>query len=160
MPVPDKIRVDYPALGYGGLSGRLADGRFFLVYMTGAAPAGQAAVDRWIAVRHLFDADGNHLDPVSRVGGYCRDVDTFREDRDRAQEQTEIELARFVAGLVLLKFEVCPVDVRLFGVLLDDVEYGFFHQPPDTVGPDVDCVIHMPRDHWYYEPWNSGEYDT
>lgn len=86
--------------------------------------------------------------------------DTFRDDRDRAEEQVEIECAKILAELEPLKFEVCPVDVRLFGVLLDDVEYGFFYQSPDTVGPDVDCVIHMPRDHWYYPPWDSGNYST
>lgn len=159
MPAPDKIRICY--VGDRGHQGRLSDGRLFIAYTTGAAPEGQAGMDRVLAVLHLFDADGNHLETESRLGGYCREQDTFLEDQQRAGRAAEAALDQLLAELTSLQPESCPVDIRPFGLLLDGVEYGFFYQPDDDENGMSEVVIHMPRDHWYFPwSWDTGEYDT
>ncbi len=159
MKAPEKIRVAYEDTDFGH-QGRLSDGRLFIACTTGTAPKGQYTVDRVIAVLHLFDADGNHLDTVSRLGGYCQDTNTYREDRRRASAAADAALEDLLAGLVPLQPKICTVDVRLFGLLRDDVEYGFFFRPMVEDGSEDEWVIHMPRNHWYHPPWDSGEYDT
>src|SRR5262249_16903932 len=129
MKPPEKIRVCYEEPDYGH-QGRLSDGRLFIAFATGTAPKGQHWVDRVIAVLHVFDADGNHLSTTSRLGGYCRDHVTYRADRDRASEAASTALDDLLAELAPLRPERCPVDVRLFELLIDGVEYGFFYRPP------------------------------
>jgi len=159
MEPPEKVRVCYeePAFGH---QGRLSDGRQFIAFTTGAAPAGQHWVDRVLAVLHLFDADGNHLHTESRVCGYCRNHDTYREDRDRARDASGAVLDELLAGLAPFRSERCPVDVRLFGQLIGGVEHGFYYRSVVDDGSEDEWVIHMPRNHWYFPPWDTGEYDT
>jgi hypothetical protein len=159
MNAPEKIRVAYedPAYGY---QGRLSDARLFIAFTTGAAPKGQSWVDRVIAVLHLFDAEGNHLGTESRLGGYCRDMDSYRADRDRAGKAAWAALDQLLASLVPFRPTRCPVDVRPFGLLIDGVEYGFFYHHVVEDGQEFEWVVHMPRNHWYYAPWDIGEYDT
>jgi hypothetical protein len=159
MPPPEKIRVCYEDTDYGH-QGRLVDGRLFIAYTTGAAPKGQHWVDRVIAVRHLFDADGNHLATESRLAGYCQQHETYRADRDRARDASWVELDKLLVELAPFNPEYCPVDIRLFGLVIGVVEYGFFYRPRAGEEGEEPWVIHMPRNHWYYPPWDSGEYDT
>ena len=70
MP-PDKIRIPLDEHRFENV-GRLADGRQFMAFVTGAMPKGmkypspdQYHLKRWLAVSHLFDSEGNHL--VKRI---------------------------------------------------------------------------------------------
>jgi hypothetical protein len=159
MRPPEKVRVAYEDPD-DGHQGRLSDGRLFIAYTTGAAPKGQHWVDRVIAVLHLFDADGHHLGTEARLGGYCRDQDSYRGDRDRASAAAWAALDQLLAGLAPLQPRRRPVDVRLFGLLIDGVEYGIFFRPIVEEQSEDEWVIHMPRNHWYHPPWDSGQYDT
>jgi hypothetical protein len=159
MEPPEKVRVCYEEPDYGH-QGRLSDGRQFIAFTTGSAPLGQHWVDRVVAVLHLFDPDGNHLGTESRLGGYCQNHDTYREDDDRATATAWAALDELLARLAPFPPERCPVDVRLFGLVINGVEYGFFFRPVVDDESEEEWVIHMPRDHWYYPPWDTGEYDT
>jgi hypothetical protein len=156
---PDKVRVCYEETDCGH-QGRLSDGRVFVAYTTGAAPAGGHNVDRIVAVLHLFDTDGSHLRTESRLGGLCQNWETYREDRDRAGEVADRALTELLATLA--QFAPCyeRVDVRPFEVQIEGVEYGFVYRVMGDDERTDEYVIHMPRHHWYHAPWTTGEYDT
>ncbi len=159
MRAPEKIRIAYEDPDFGH-QGRLSDGRLFIAFATGTAPRGQHWADRVIAVLHLFDPDGNHLRTESRLGGFCQIGDNYGEHRDRASTAAWAALDSLLAGLAPFEPTRCPIDVRLFGLVMDDVEYGFFFRPIVDDDREDEWVIHMPRNHWYHPPWNTGDYDT
>jgi hypothetical protein len=76
MAKPDKLRIPHDEYRFEGV-GRLPDGTQFMAFVTGAFPAGLEYYlgedwqtrKRWFAVIHRFDADGNHIGSLSRLGG-------------------------------------------------------------------------------------------
>lgn len=159
MEAPKKVRVAYEDTDFGH-QGRLSDGRLFIAFVTGTAPKGQSWVDRIIAVLHLFDTDSNHLETKSRLCGFCQNLSTYRADRDRAEVASSQILGEILTELAQFHPENCPIDVKLFGQVVDNIEYGFYYRPDVDEDETIPWVIHMPRNHWYYPPWNTGGYDT
>jgi hypothetical protein len=113
-------------------------------------------VKRWIAVLHLFDADGNHLRSESRLGGY--DIEGW----DEACGKVDMELQKLLAPLRKKQPKLCDIYVRLFSVVLDGVTHGLFYT--HHVEPEEDYegewVMLEPRDIMFHPPWDSGEYST
>jgi hypothetical protein len=159
---PDKVRIPHQRFEYVG---RLADGRQFMAFVTGAFPDGikfdWVADDwrkfkSWSAVLHLFDAEGNHLSSEARLGGY--DI----EGRGVAGDKAYAELDEILVPLGPGKPVVCDIWVREFSTTIDGVthslQYEVFKAEED--GPIVECVMLEPRDIMFHPPWDSGQYST
>jgi hypothetical protein len=161
---PGKIRVPHDDHRFEYV-GRLADGRQFMAFVTGAFPDGiklnwdtdeWRKVKSWSAVLHLFDAEGNHLNSEARLGGY--DI----EGRDVAGKKAWSELDKMLAQLGSGKLELCDIWVRQFSTAIDGVSHGLRYEAFKGAedGPVVECVMLQPRDIMFHPPWDSGEYST
>ncbi|MCE9545540.1 MAG: hypothetical protein K8T25_08490 [Planctomycetia bacterium] len=166
MPKPDKIRIPLDEGRFENI-GRLPDGTQFMLFVTGAFPTGlkyHSGDDwqlkkKWLAVRHRFDGDGNHLDTESRLGAF--DI----EGRDVAGDKAFGHLEQMYAELCTAgPLEFCDIRVRLFSVEVDGVTHGlFYEQSEEELDPDEvrgEWVMLEPRDIMFHPPWDSGEYST
>jgi hypothetical protein len=128
--------------------GRLADGRQFFCtnpFVPGGAGPGSG---EFLAL-YLFSPEGRLLE--ARIESYgVRSKE--QESRCRADTQT------WLASLGEIEFgriEIQPFSVERFGV-----EFGLIASPPDD-DADYWLVRAQPGDYMaFYEPWDSGEYDT
>jgi hypothetical protein len=161
---PDKVRIprDDHRFEYVG---RLADGRQFMAFVTGAFPDGLELnwytdewrmVKSWTAVLHLFDAEGNHLNIDVKLGGY--DI----EGRDIACDKAWSALDTMLAELGPEKPELTDIWVRQFTVPIAGVTHSLLYKAfkPEDEAPMVECVMLEPRDIMFHPPWDSGEYST
>jgi hypothetical protein len=144
---PVKVRIPCePDYGRFPFCGRLDDDSLFMAFVTGECADGEER--RWVAVLHLFDADGNHLGSEARIGGHdCIGIDV-------AGERADAELARLVAPILPRVKQVGDVFIRPFGVVLNEVLHGLIYDD------GYEAAIFHPRDVWFYFPWDTGEYDT
>jgi hypothetical protein len=161
---PEKLRIPFDE-GRFDCVGRLDDGTQFMAYGTGCFPDGYLLktdteewrdVKRWIAVLHLFDADGNHLRSESRLGGY-----DF-EGWDEACGKANVELRAMLAPLGEKQPELCDIYVRLFSIVVDGVTHGLFytHHVERDEDYEGEWVMLEPRDIMFHPPWDSCEYST
>jgi hypothetical protein len=161
---PDKIRVPHDDHRFEYV-GRLADGRQFMAFVTGAFPDGYKMnldtdewrkVKSWSAVLHLFDAEGNHFRSEARLGGY--DI----AGRGVAGDKAWSELDQMLAHLGPGKPELCDIWVRQFSAKIDGVTHSLLYEAfkGEEDGPVVECVMLEPRDIMFHPPWDSGEYLT
>jgi hypothetical protein len=145
--------------------GRLPEGRQFMAFVTGAFPDGVKLdwdteewqkVKRWMAVLHLFDADGNRLSTEVRLGGF--DI----EGRDVAGDKAWTQLDKMLAGLGPGKPELGEIWVKQFRVSIDGVTHSLLYEQdqPEEDGPVFEYVMLEPRDIMFHPPWDSGEYST
>lgn len=163
MPKPRKIRIPFSEYDPFDCLGKLPDGTQFLAFVTGAFPAdepyysGEDWVDKkkWLAVLHLFDADGKHISSESRRGGVERDrKSVVIENANDYLEDMFKELN--LKG----KPKLCDIRVRLFQVEIDNVLHGLIYEAPVIDGEKMEWVMLEPRDIMFHPPWNSGEYST
>lgn len=161
---PDKIRIPHDDDRFEYI-GRLLDGRQIMAYVTGAFPDGfpidrdpeiWRKAKRWLAVLHLFDAEGNHLGSEARLGGF--DI----EGRDVAGEKAWAELDKMLLGLGPEQIELGDIWVKLFSVSIEGVTHSLLYEQhlPDEDSPAYECVMLEPQDIMFHPPWDSGEYST
>jgi hypothetical protein len=161
---PGKVRIplDNHRFEYVG---HLADGRQFLAFVTGAFPDGVKLnwdtdewrkVKQWMAVLHLFDAEGNHVHSEARLGGF--DI----EGRSVAGEKAWEELDKLLASLHPAAPKLGDICVREFSVSIDGVTHSLLYErhQPEEDGPVIESVMLEPRDIMFHPPWDSGEYST
>jgi hypothetical protein len=137
---PDLIAIDHDDY-HAEHVGRTADGRqFFLT--TPFVPV----ANEFVAL-YLFDEAGKLLDAIIDEFGPRATMD--KEARDRTYEQRLQELG----NVTFERIEVAPFAVERFGTT-----FGLIL---DRDEEDVLSVILMPGDYMaFYEPWDSGDYDT
>jgi hypothetical protein len=161
---PDKLRIPHDDHRFKYV-GRLDDHRQFMAYVTGAFPDDVKLnwetdewrkVKVWIAVLHLFDAEGNHLNSEVRLGGY--DI----EGRDVAGDKAWAELDKMLGDLKPKSPELCGIWVKQFALKIDNVTHSLLYQAvqPEEDGPAFESVMLEPRDIMFHPPWDSGEYST
>jgi hypothetical protein len=161
---PEKLRIPLDERRFDCV-GHLDDGTQFMAFGTGCFPDGYILntdnedwrkVKRWIAVLHLFNADGNHLRSESRLGGY--DIEGW----DEACGKVDVELQNMLAPLRKKRPKLCDIYVKLFSVVLDGVTHGLFytHHVEPEENFEGEWVILEPRDIMFHPPWDSGEYST
>jgi hypothetical protein len=161
---PDKVRIPHDDRRFPYV-GRLADGRQFLAFVTGAFPDGVKLdwdsdawryAKRWMAVLHLFDAEGNHLSSAAKLGGY--DIEGCEVAGNKAWAALDKMLARLGQGEPYLG----DIWVRQFSVQIDGVTHSLLYEAfsPEDDGHVVECVMLVPRDIMFHPPWDSGEYST
>lgn len=128
--------------------GRTSDGRqFFLT--TPFAPAHEGYDGAEFVALYLFDAEGNLLDArIDNLGPRAAlDYDTSNQIYD----QRLAELGRVTFG----RIEIKPFSVERFGL-----QFGLIPLKPRK-GEDEWTVVLLPGDYMaFYEPWDSGDYDT
>ncbi len=165
MAAPDKVRIPYEDFDGGRFQcvGRLADGRQFMAFLTGAFPKGNKypdptsdweSIKRWVGVLHTFDAQGNHLATEVRMGGF------ESEGRDRAEDRACLGLRDLLGGLRDQGAEACDVHVKPFSAEIDGVLYGLFYETYAEDGHEGEYVMLEPNDIMFHPPWDSGEYST
>lgn len=161
---PDKLRVPHDGRRFKYV-GRLADGRQFMAFVTGAFPDHVnlnwdtdewRKVKSWSAVLHMFDAEGNHLSTEVKLGGY--DI----EERSVAVDKAWSELERMLAPLGSGKPELGDIWVRQFAVEIEGVTHSLLYETfqGEEDGPVFEGVMLEPRDIMFHPPWDSGEYST
>jgi hypothetical protein len=134
---PVKVRIPYEP----------DDGRFPLCgQLTGERANGEER--RWVAILHLFDADGGHLRSEERIGGY----DSI--GIDVAGERAGAELAQLLTPILPRVKQVGDVFIRQFEVVLN----GVVHVLAYDAG--YEAAVFHPRDVWFYFPWDTRDYDT
>jgi hypothetical protein len=161
---PDRLRIPHDRHRFEYV-GRLPDGRQFMAFVTGAFPDGVKLnwdtdewrkVKRWIAVLHLFDAEGKRLGTETRVGGF--DI----EGRDVAGQKAWAELDEMLSRLGPGELKPADIWVREFSVTIDGVTHSLLYKKvqPEEDGPVFESVMLEPRDIMFHPPWDSGEYST
>src|SRR5262249_37705803 len=124
---PEKLRI--PGEGPIEYVGRLDDGTQYMTFVTGAVPDGYIfnldnedwrKVKSWIAVLHLFDAQGNQLHSEARLGGY--DIDEQAGDK-AWQLVHEMFNPHRPKGP-----KRCDVFVKLFSRVIDGITHGLIYR--------------------------------
>jgi formate hydrogenlyase regulatory protein HycA len=143
----DEVRFEYV--------GRYGGGRQFMAFVTGAFPRGDPSPDdwarreRWYAVLHHFDADGNHLGTDAWSGG------TTAEGKDEAVERASRKLEGMLTSLG--EHELCDIVVKPFQFEQDGYRFALVYEDPDTF---PEYVVLWPNNIMFHPPWDSGEYST
>jgi hypothetical protein len=161
---PDRLRIPQDG-GRFEYVGRLPDGRQFMAFVTGAFPDGiklnwdtdeWRKVKRWMAVLHLFDAEGNRLSTDVRIGGL--DI----EGRYVAFDKAWADLDEMLSELGPGKPELGDIWVRQFRVSIDGVTHSLLYEQhqPEEGGPLFESMMLDPRAIMFHPPWDSGEYST
>jgi formate hydrogenlyase regulatory protein HycA len=166
MAGPDKLRIPQGEGRFEDI-GRFPDGTQFYGCVTGAFPGGVKyppptdewmRKKRWLAVVHLFDAEGNHLRTDCRLGGMDG------EGREAAGENAYQKLQLLLGELVETKGdpEFQDIWVRPFRVEVEGVVFGLMYEPDEDCpeDPNAGCVMLEPQDVMFHPPWDSGEYST
>ncbi|WP_394541200.1 hypothetical protein PRJ39_12425 [Lysobacter enzymogenes] len=128
--------------------GRLADGRqFFLTTPFAGALQGQAG-NEFVAL-YLFDAAGALLEARIDEFGPRERVDP--QARKRAYDARLAELGEVAFD----RIEIAPFSLTRFGV-----EFGLIPNWPQDEGEQLSISL-QPGDYMaFFEPWDSGDYDT
>ncbi|MDQ2985507.1 MAG: hypothetical protein M3R13_02140 [Armatimonadota bacterium] len=144
---PDLIALD-PDDYHAEHVGHTADGRqFFLT--TPFRPAMPGDPGSEFVALYLFDLQGNFLEAL---------IDNFGP-RNRA-DATEMEACYIrrlngLGGVTKTRIEIKPFSVERFGTT-----FGLIPRPPEEHG-DAWAVELLPGNYMcFFEPWDSGIYDT
>ena len=147
MSKPKLIAIDHDD-HHASHIGNLPDGRqFFLT--TPFVPAMDGEAGREFVALYLFDKRGRFLEARLDDLGPRAELD---EARARSTvEQRLAELGPVEYG----RIEIEPFEVERFGTT-----FGLVAQPPEEED-DEWCVELQPGNYMaFWEPWDSGEYDT
>jgi hypothetical protein len=127
-------------------------GKQFMAFVSGTfAVDRQHEPKRWIAVLHLFDADGNHVTTQTRLGGFDA------EGRKIAVEKAWIEMEDLIADIVGVDIEFHDISIKLFSVEVDGVTHGLLYETGERSG---EWVMLEPLDVMFHPPWDSGKFST
>lgn len=147
---PDLVAIDSDDY-YAEYVGRTADGRqFFLTTpFEPASDVGASDGGDFVAL-YLFDAAGKLIEAKIDAFGPRATVDG--DELRRTHQQRLEELGDDVT---FGRIEVAPFSVERFGTT-----FGLVPRPPDDED-DVWAVEVQPGNYMaFFEPWDSGEYDT
>jgi hypothetical protein len=98
---------------------------------------------------YLFDVNGKFIE--ARIDNLGPRANMDEDHRKRLQQQRLAELGSFNYG----RIEVEPFEVERFGTT-----FGLVLRVPED-DEDVWCVEAQPGNYMaFFEPWDSGEYDT
>ena len=129
--------------------GRTQDGRQFFA-TTPFVPASRVEAGREFIAVYLFDPKGGLLEARIEDLGPRAQVDDLHARRLFAERLADL-------GAV----EYCRIQVQPFEVTRFDVAFGLILRPPDDEDDDEWCVEAQPGNYMaFYEPWDSGDYDT
>jgi len=147
MSKPDLIAIEHDEY-HAKHIGQLSDGRqFFLT--TPFVPAIGGKAGREFVALFLFNDDGKFLEARIDDLGTRAELDQKRASsiyEQRLSELGEVEFCRI---------EVQPFEVERFGTT-----FGLVPRPPEDED-DVWAVELRPGNYMaFFEPWDSGDYDT
>jgi hypothetical protein len=144
---PEFIAIDHDDY-HAKHVGRLPDGRqFFLT--TPFEPAGRDRSGGEYVALYVFDATGNLLE--AKIDGFGSRATMNDEARRKKHQDRLAELG----DLSFERIEVKPFSVERFGL-----QFGLIVRDPEDEH-DVFAVELLPGNYMaFFEPWNSGEYDT
>jgi hypothetical protein len=128
--------------------GRIADGRQFFLTTPFAPAIGGSEGCEYVAL-YLFDDAGNLIEAtIKAFGPRNKMVDT---NRRRFYDECLANLGR----VSYERIEVAPFSLERFGTI-----FGLVVREPDEED-DPCCVEVQPGNYMaFFEPWDSGEYDT
>jgi hypothetical protein len=128
--------------------GKTADGnQFFLT--TPFEPAGPNGEGCEYVALYTFDPDGNLLDAKIESFGPRTKMD------DGARKSAYDVMLNDLGEISHCRIEIAPFSVHRFGT-----ELGLVIREPEEED-DVYCVEAQPGNYMaFFEPWDSGEYDT
>jgi hypothetical protein len=141
-PVPSLVALDHDDYA-AKFVGRTADGRQF--FLTTPFLPGQ----RDFLALYLFDAQGNLLNAAIEDLGPRQQVD---EQAAAARQRA------LLASLGEVSFE--RITVRPFSVERFGTTFGFVPEAPEDDDDDWRVVVEPGNYMCFFEPWDSGEYDT
>lgn len=144
---PDIIAInndDYHAKHIG----RTADGRQFILTTPFEPAVGGREGSEYVA-RYLFDANGRLLEAKIEDFGPRANFD------DEKRRQAYDRLLQELGDVTLDRVEVAPFSIERFGTT-----FGLVVREPEEEG-DVWAVEMQPGNYMaFFEPWDSGDYDT
>jgi hypothetical protein len=153
MSKPEKIRIPHNELRFEHI-GRLSHGALFMAYVTGTFSC--RVPDRpqyWLAVLHLFNADGTHSQTLTLPPAPDPNDDASLEKAHAAFD-----------GILSLLHERNPVFediwVKPFEIEIDGVLHGLIYEADDDPEDPGEWVMLEPRDIMFHPPWEDGEYST
>lgn len=142
--------------------GQFEDGRQFMAFGVGAFPGENhyaipenwREVKRWIAVLHLFDADGNHIRTEARLVG-------FDQEGAAVYHKILLTLDNLLSEFGLEHAELGDIEVKPFSIEIDEIYYGLvYEQEVGEDGTEYESATLWPNNCMFYPPWNDGSYDT
>jgi hypothetical protein len=144
---PDVIAIDHDD-HHARHVGHTRDGRQFFLTTPFDPPHGRDAGSEYLAL-FLFDGEGNLTDALIDDLGPRTAVD--EPTRRRLHEQRLVELG----DVVFDRIEVKPFAVERFGR-----QFGLIAREPEE--EDEPWAVEMVPGNYmaFFEPWDSGEYDT
>lgn len=147
MSKPDLIAIDHDD-HHARHIGRLPDGRqFFLT--SPFIPAIRESAGREFVALFLFDEHGRFLEARIDDLGARAALDAQHASRVYGQRLAELGDVEFC------RIEVQPFEIERFGTT-----FGLVPRPPEEED-DVWAVELQPGNYMaFFEPWNSGDYDT
>ena len=147
MSKPDLIAIEHDD-HHARHIGELSDGRQFFLTTPFVPAMGDNAGREFVAL-FLFDEDGEFLE--ARIDDLGTRSGLDPEDARRIYEQRLAELGEVEYGGI----EVQPFAVERFGTT-----FGLVPRPPEMDGEDWAVEMQPGNYMAFYEPWDSGEYDT
>ena len=147
MSKPDLIAIEHDDY-HAKHIGRLPNGRqFFLT--TPFVPAIGGTTGREFVALFLFDKHGRFLE--ARIDDLGTRADLNQQRASSIYEQRLAELG---------KAEFCRIEVRPFEVEKFGTTFGLVPRPPED-DDDVWAIELQPGNYMaFFEPWDSGDYDT
>jgi hypothetical protein len=147
IKLPELIAID-PDDYHAEFVGKTADGKqFFLT--TPFDPASPNRPGNEFVALYMFDQKGNLIETLIDEFGPRNAMDTDARDallKKRPDDLGEIEFGRI---------EIAPFSVEKFGIT-----FGLIPNEPEDEDDYLSFSI-MPGDYMaFYEPWDSGDYDT
>ncbi len=145
---PDLIAIDHDDY-HAEHVGHTGDGRQFFLTNPFEPPLGNDKGGEYVAL-FLFDREGNLLDGRDR---------RFRSPVDRRRRlRAEACIERRLAGLRQVTFD--RIEVKPFAVEKFGRQFGLIPREPEDAD-DPWAVEMLPGNYMaFFEPWDSGEYDT
>jgi hypothetical protein len=144
---PSRIAIDHDDY-HASHVGTTADGRqFFLTTPFVPAVDGQAGGE-FVAL-YLFASDGRFVSAQIEAFGPRDSVD------EAARQAAHARLLASLGEVTFQRIEVAPFEVERFGT-----QFGLIGRDCDD--PDDELAVEVQPGNYmaFFEPWDSGEYDT
>lgn len=144
---PDKIAIEHDDY-HAKHVGRTADGRQFILTTPFEPAVGDNPGGEFIAL-YLFSADGKLLEAKIDELGPRATVDQEKASKLYEQRLAELGDVRFD------RIEVAPFSVTRFST-----EFGLVAREPEDEDDQWSAEMQPGNYMAFFEPWDSGEYDT
>ncbi|RFC52026.1 MAG: hypothetical protein DVB22_001069 [Verrucomicrobia bacterium] len=144
---PDLIAIEHDD-HHAEHIGVLPDGRQFFLTTPFVPARGSEQGGEFVAL-YLFSADGNLLDARIESFGPRSTLDEALRRRTYGQWLTDLGDVSFE------RIEIAPFSVDRFGT-----SFGLIAQPPEEEDDQWTVTCEPGNYMAFYEPWDSGDYDT